>query len=414
MSPEATTADKLRNAMVDGLRLWGIALSDPVDAAMRAVPRHVFVPEVSLERAYGPDPVVTHRDDSGVPTSSASAPGTVAGMLEQLDVRPGHRVLEIGAGTGYNAALLSQLVGPTGSVTTIEYDEAVASAAAAALSGLGKAVTVIHGDGMLGAPGQPTFDRIVVTAGAWDIPRAWWNQLAEDGLLVVPLRILGLTRTVVFERAGADLRSRSVMEDGFMPMRGIGAIREQNIPIGTGPDLVIRLDDDHQMDATALQGALDHPGEVCWTGVAVPWGWTEHLDFWLATVDGFCRILVSRAAVDDGRLMEPKGPWGSMGVAEGASLAYLTTRSSPHGDAETPSQEIGVCGYGPRSADLATRLAERVRDWDRDGGQRVQVRIDAQLAGTVREELPGVLLAVDKRDSRILVRVTEQDVAAAL
>jgi protein-L-isoaspartate(D-aspartate) O-methyltransferase len=97
--------------MVDDLRPWGAVLSGHVDAAMRPVPRHVFVPEVSLERAYGPDPVVTHRDDNGVPVSSASAPGTVAGMLEQLDVRPGHRVLEIGVGTGYNAALLSWPVG---------------------------------------------------------------------------------------------------------------------------------------------------------------------------------------------------------------------------------------------------------------------------------------------------------------
>ncbi|ADP78956.1 Protein-L-isoaspartate(D-aspartate) O-methyltransferase [Pseudofrankia inefficax] len=398
--------------MVDGLRPWGAALSGPVDAAMRTVPRHVFVPGVSLERAYGPDPVVTHRDGEGVPVSSASAPGTVAGMLEKLDVRPGQRVLEIGAGTGYNAALLAQLVGPTGSVTTIEYDEAVASAARAALSGLGVAVTVVHGDGMLGAPGQPTFDRIVVTAGAWDIPRAWWQQLAEDGRLVVPLRILGLTRTVVFERAGAVLRSRSVMEDGFMPMRGVGAVREQNISVGPGPDLVVRLDDERAVDASALQDALDHPAAVCWTGVAVAWGWTEHLDFWLATLEGFCRLLVSRAAVDDGRLMTPKGPWGSMGLVEGGTLAYLTTRPGPTEDAAMPTYEIGACGYGPRGADLAARLAERVRDWDRDGGQGVQLWIEAHPGSAGRPEVSGVLLAVDKRDSRVLVLVAEQAAAA--
>ncbi|WP_322750890.1 MULTISPECIES: methyltransferase, FxLD system [unclassified Frankia] len=405
-------ADQLRNAMIDGLRPSGAALSGRVDAAMRAVPRHVFVPDVSLERAYGPDPVVTHRDGDGVPVSSASAPGTVAGMLEDLDVHPGHRVLEIGAGTGYNAALLAHLVGPAGSVTTIEYDEAVASAARAALSSLGAAVTVVHGDGMLGVPGRATFDRIVVTAGAWDIPRAWWEQLAEGGRLVVPLRILGLTRTVVFERAGAVLRSRSVVEDGFMPMRGVGAVREQNIPVGAGPDLTIRLDDDRPGDASALRGALDHPVAVCWTGVAVPWGWTEHLDFWLATLEGFCRLLVSRAAVEGGRLMAPKGPWGSMGIVEGGTLAYLTTQPTPDSDAEMPSYEIGACGYGPRGAELAARLAERVRDWDRDGGQGVQLWIEAHPADAGRPEVSGVLLAVDKRDSRVLVRVAEQTPAA--
>ncbi|ORT53045.1 methyltransferase, FxLD system [Frankia sp. KB5] len=394
--------------MVDGLRPWGLALSGRVDAAMRAVPRHLFVPEVSLERAYGPDPVVTHRDGDGVPVSSASAPGTVAGMLEKLDVRPGHRVLEIGAGTGYNAALLAHLVGPTGSVTTIEYDEAVASAARSALHGLGAAVTVVHGDGMAGAPGRPVFDRIVVTAGAWDVPRAWWEQLAEDGRLVVPMRILGLTRTVAFERDGAVLRSRSVLEDGFMPMRGIGAVREQNIAVGAGPDLVVRLDDDRPVDAAALHGALNHPVAVSWTGVAVPWGWAEHLDFWLATLAGFCRLLVSRGAVEAGRLMAPKGPWGSMGVVEGGTLAYLTTRPAPGSDVKMPNLEIGACGYGPQGADLAARLAERIGDWDRDGGQGVRLWIEAHLAGTERPEAPGLLLAVDKRDSRVLVRLAER------
>ncbi|MBL7491906.1 hypothetical protein I6A60_20250 [Frankia sp. AgB1.9] len=174
--------------MVDGLRPWGAALSSQVGEAMRAVPRHLFLPGVPLKRAYGPDPVVTYRDGDGAAVSSASSPGTVAGMLAQLDALPGHRVLEIGAGTGYNAALLAYLVGPAGSVTTIEYD---ADAARTALSGLGEAVTVVQGDGMLGGPEGPVFDRIVVTAGAWDIPKAWWAQRAEDGRLVVPLRLLG-------------------------------------------------------------------------------------------------------------------------------------------------------------------------------------------------------------------------------
>ena len=193
---------------------------------MRAVPRHIFVPGVSLERAYGSDPVVTHRDSDGVPISSASAPATVAGMLEQLDVRSGHRVLEIDTGTGYNAVLLSWLVGAAGSVTTIEYDEAVAAVAGTILRGVDEAITVVPGDGMLGAPGQPMFDRIMVTAGAWDIPTAWREQLAEDGLLVVPLRILGLTRTVVFERAGTVLCSLSLVAYRSRTLRGAGAGRE--------------------------------------------------------------------------------------------------------------------------------------------------------------------------------------------
>ncbi|MGH3932646.1 MAG: hypothetical protein ACRDTF_22035 [Pseudonocardiaceae bacterium] len=94
-----------------------------VEAAMRAVPRHLFIPDSPAERAYSNENIVTCRDAEGVAVSSASAPGVVAGMLEQLDVQPGHRVLEIGAGTGYNAALLAQLVGPAGQVTTVDIDD---------------------------------------------------------------------------------------------------------------------------------------------------------------------------------------------------------------------------------------------------------------------------------------------------
>jgi protein-L-isoaspartate(D-aspartate) O-methyltransferase len=72
-----------------------------------------------------------------------------------------------------------------------------------------------------------------------------------------------------------------------------------------------------------------------------------------------------------------------------------------------PGYEIGACGYGPRGAELAARLTERVRDWDHDGGQGVRLWIEAYPADAGRPEVSGVLLAVDKRDSRVLVRVAE-------
>ncbi len=165
------------------------------------------------------------------------------------------------------------------------------------------------------------------------------------------------------------------------------------------------------MGAAALGRSLDHPAAVRWTGVAVPWGWTEHLDFWLAGLDGFCRVLISRTAVDQGRLVDPKGPWGSMGVVEGGTLAYLTMRPLSTGNAEMPSYEVGACGYGPDGAELAARLAGRVRDWERDGGQRVRLRIEAHPAGGRLPDASDVLLAVDKRYSRVLVRVAEREAA---
>jgi protein-L-isoaspartate(D-aspartate) O-methyltransferase len=152
--------------MADRLRGWdGEALPPAVDAALRAVPRGSFVPGTPLAEAYGSGPVVTHRDKDGVARSSASAPGVVAAMLAQLDVRLGHRILEIGAGTGYNVALLAHLAEPSGKVTTVELDPGIAAEAGKALAATGYGrVTVIAGDGENGPP--PTR----LTTGSLSLP----------------------------------------------------------------------------------------------------------------------------------------------------------------------------------------------------------------------------------------------------
>ncbi len=381
-------------AMVDQLRDWKVVCSETIEDAMRAVPRHVFVPDAPLEKAYGFDPVVTHRDTEGIAISSASAAGVVGAMLEQLGIRPGHRVLEIGAGTGYNAALLAHLVGSTGAVTTVEYDAAVAESAQEALTRAGNGdVTTICGDGVFGWADNAPYDRIIVTVGAWNIPPAWWAQLADGGLLLVPLRMRGLTRTVALERDGAILRSRSVEVCGFIPMRGVGAVAEQNVRVGGREgDLLLRIDDGQPIDAEAVARALDHPGTVVWTDV--PFVMPEILDFWLAGMDGFCRVLVSRDAVENGRLVAPMFFWGSMGVFDGGSVAYLTTN--------VDMSELGVCAYGPDGRALANRVAERIREWDSVGGPRMEVRVEVHPIDAPSSSDGS--LVIDKKTSRVVVR----------
>jgi protein-L-isoaspartate(D-aspartate) O-methyltransferase len=284
MDTDIVTATQLRNSMVDGLRGWdGEALPRSVDAALRAVPREAFLPGMPLAEAYGDSPVVTHRDKDGVATSSASAPGIVAAMLAQLDVRAGQRILEIGAGTGYNAALLAHVAGPGGLVTTVELDPHIAADAEGALVAAGYSrVTVIAGDGEYGHATDAPYDRIVVTAGAWELPRAWADQLAPGGLLVFPLRMRGVTRSVTFERAAGIWRSRAMYECGFMPLRGAGGVVERNVPLGdTG--ISVRIDDGQPADSTALQHALTSTPAQTWTGVEVTV--TGELDFWLAGQD---------------------------------------------------------------------------------------------------------------------------------
>jgi protein-L-isoaspartate(D-aspartate) O-methyltransferase len=396
----AADADALRKAMVDALRSWGGVRTAAVEAAMRAVPRHVFVPGASLERAYGPESVVTFRDEDGVAISSASGPGVVAGMLEQLGARPGDRVLEIGAGTGYNAACLAELVGPSGSVTTVDIGADIVAGARRALAAAGcERVRVVHGDGAGGVPDAAPYDGIIVTAGAWDVPPSWREQLAPGGRLVVPLRIRGVTRAVALELDGRVWRSVSIVECGFMPMRGPGAVGELNLELPPGRGVRIRADDGQPVDVEALGAALDAAPTIAWSAVVVPWKPLDHLDFWLAGASAaVCRIIVLSRAREAG-LVEPIYNWGSMGCYTPDTFAYLIRRPAPS-EGGQEMVELGACAYGPDGARLAADVADRARAWGRAGDALAGLRIEIHPAGS--GDAPAMITA-DKQHSRVLV-----------
>jgi protein-L-isoaspartate(D-aspartate) O-methyltransferase len=204
-------ADRLRNLLVDQLREQGTVAAERVEAALRAVPRHVFVPTAPLEEAYADQAVYTKQDDSGVSISAASQPTVVAMMLEQLQVERGHRILELGAGTGYNAALLGHLVGEDGHVTTVDVDDDLVQGARAGLAAAGvRNVDVLLGDGALGHPDGAPYDRVIATVGAGDLPPTWLEQLAPNGLIVVPLRLRGgVSRSIAFAYEEGRWLSRS-------------------------------------------------------------------------------------------------------------------------------------------------------------------------------------------------------------
>ncbi len=215
---EATTR---RETLVRHLEDTGALQDAAVREAMLAVPRHLFLPAEPLARTYEDDAIATKRTAAGVAISSASQPAMVAMMLEQLALAPGMRVLEIGAGTGYNASLLRTLVGETGHVTTIDIDEDITTAARAHLAAVGITdVTVITDDGAVGFAANAPYDRVILTVGAGGIAPAWVTQLAADGLLVLPLRVGAAQFSIAFARVGEALRSRSIISCGFMPLRG--------------------------------------------------------------------------------------------------------------------------------------------------------------------------------------------------
>lgn len=209
--------------MVRDLRRRGELSDERVAAAMARVPRHVFLPRVDLSEAYADQAVPTHFSN-GVPTSAASQPAVVALMLTSLRPPISGSVLEIGAGTGYNAALLGWLVGPSGHVTSVDISSDVAEEARRNLAAAGvDNVEVLCGDGAEGSAARCPYDGIIVTAGVTDLAPAWLEQLGDGGRIVVPLSLSGVQQCVTFARADGHLRSLEVYECGFMPLTGMMA-----------------------------------------------------------------------------------------------------------------------------------------------------------------------------------------------
>ena len=132
--------------------------------------------------------------------SSSSQPAMMAMMLEQLDLQPGHRVMEIGAGTGYNAVLMAHLVGVRGHVVTIDFDEDIVLDTRRHLAANGIVnIDVIRTDSGQGFPDGAPFDRIILTVGDWDIAPAWRGLLVANGRLVLPLSFGGPQLAVAFQ-----------------------------------------------------------------------------------------------------------------------------------------------------------------------------------------------------------------------
>ena len=203
----------LRERMVDRqIESRGVR-DEAVLYAMRKVPREHFVPESLAEFAH---------DDRPLPIGEGqtiSQPYVVATMTEALRLRPNDRVLEIGTGSGYAAAVLSVIAAE---VYTIERLQGLAESARRRLAELGYSnVHVRYGDGSLGWPDHAPYDAIVVTASGPDVPTALLEQLAIGGRLVMPIGKLDHQRLVRVERTGQDRYTREILEPVvFVPLIG--------------------------------------------------------------------------------------------------------------------------------------------------------------------------------------------------
>jgi protein-L-isoaspartate(D-aspartate) O-methyltransferase len=192
------------------LRRRGI--TDPaVLRAMDEVPREMFMPESLRDQAY---------QDHALPIEcgqTISQPYVVAYMTELLELQPQHRVLEIGTGSGYQAAVISRIASQ---VVSIERYRTLAQGARKALDRVGYTnVEVITGDGFEGARHRAPFDRIIVTAAAEEVPQALVDQLAEDGILVLPLGPhSGAQHLVRLRKSGEGVTREELIAVRFVPL----------------------------------------------------------------------------------------------------------------------------------------------------------------------------------------------------
>lgn len=371
---DAGDAIAFHRRLVDRLKARG-HLADPrLEAAYRAVPRHLFLPGVPLAEVYRDRHVVTKSED-GVHLSSSTMPSLMAGMLTQLGLAPGQRVLEIGAGTGYNAALLAHLVGEDGEVVTLDIDEDTAAGARRNLEALGcRRVRVICRDGAAGHPEGAPWDRILVTVRAALVAPAWRRQLAAGGRLVMPLAIrrsIFAQVAVAFEDDGGVLTSRSVRPSSFMNLRGILAREgERTIPLGPEPGLSLVVGRDGPVDTDAVYRLLTGPYADRTTGFQVTLPEVgAGLQLWMTLRDpDTCGVVARGGLAEGGPVPLLMGTPGELrmsgGLFDGTSLCLLRWADRP--PASGRSGELVIRSFGD-SRPLVQRLGDQIGAWDRAG-----------------------------------------------
>jgi protein-L-isoaspartate(D-aspartate) O-methyltransferase len=254
-----TRAAVFREQMIASLRRLGV-VDEMVLRVLASVPRHRFVDrfwavtpatmwkwdnsseydvaedssDETLALLYDPMTAVAIRRPSGhlAATTSLSAPVIVAMMLSEMGVGHGSRVMEIGTGSGYNAALIAELVGDPALVTTVDIDPSLTADAVPRLERLGYgAITVSCRDGTDGVPERAPFDRVVATVGCVDIAPAWVDQLADGGGLLAPLEHGPMHPRVAVRRSAAALVGTFMGRSGFVRIQGSQASHR----VWTGP-----------------------------------------------------------------------------------------------------------------------------------------------------------------------------------
>ncbi|MFF5979352.1 methyltransferase, FxLD system [Streptomyces olindensis] len=398
-----TDPNELREALAQRLVDSGHLRSKAAINAFRSTDRHAFLPGVDLEAAYKEDAVPIKHDEHGEMISCISAPSIVATQLDQLGAQPGHKVLEAGAATGYNAALLGKIVSPGGQVWTLDVDQDLVAGASKHLAEAGvDNATAVMADGAAGLPEHAPYDRIIFTVGAGDVPVKILDQLAPGGRLVLPMRIRGsISRSFAFERDCDTWKTVSCEMATFIPLRkGVCDDVYTLVPMAGEGNVRLETFSEQDVDREALRSVLDQQQAKIYTGVKFRQGsaW-EWLYLYLACVlpNGLSRLPGQRPG------FTPHFGWGSMAALDGGSLAYLTIREGE--DEQGRYWEVGVIGHGGGGAGLAERVVSEIRAWDASGGNDAPEPGFRMAVADSRDRLTAddARFVVDKPYSRLVV-----------
>ncbi|BCJ32536.1 protein-L-isoaspartate O-methyltransferase [Actinocatenispora thailandica] len=372
--------------MVDQLVASGELRTGPWIRAFRTIPRHVFLPRLFwptptgdwaavdaddpewIDRVYAVTSIVTQLDNDpnawaearrasrpGMPTSSSSDPGLMATMLEALDIHDGHSVLEIGTGTGYNAALLAERLGDS-LVTSIEVDPVLADQAHATLAAVGRAPSIVTGDGRDGVPDRAPYDRIIATVSAPTVPAAWIQQTRPGGLILLNLYAeLGGGALALLTAGDGRAEGKFLANYGaFMPTRDAQPDRT------TQERFTVALRDPAgergQVDVAA--NALDDLDFAMFAALLVPaTGWLrfmpdgEPTQLWLLAEDAWAMIDTNGATEEHGprhlagELADAHRTWRELGSPSRDRLGMTITRGGQRLWLDGPDRAIDTGRY---------------------------------------------------------------------
>lgn len=383
---------KYQQDLVEHLKQAKYLKTSLVEEAFMKVPRHLFLPGEPLDKVYSDIAIVKKRGEEGQWTSASSMPAIMALMLEQLDLKPGQRVLEIGTGTGFNAGLIASIVGTNGKVVTVDIQPDLMEDARNCLDVAGYDwVQTVIGDGGYGYPEGAPYDRIILTVGSDVITTAWREQLKPGGILVLPFGIVGPQLSVAFEKQGDELVSIDSTPCGFMPLQGAFAYAQPvQTQLGSDPRLCMFSEKGKELPVAAdtifawlSQGSTDQATGVMLTRYELDWGlssWVGIQDSQAKQQTGLGVTLCARGDLTDQNLIPSLigvgGEWKAMysgALIEPDGMAALMRPPGQivplvdifHSD-DNGQFELYVRSFGP-STNARQHLLNTIQNWDQAG-----------------------------------------------